>query len=96
VATYDTHYLKSEDAEAHDILLAVQTGNKIFEEDRLTLSADDFSFCSTEHMEELFYDFLKQLKTLDSSPMLVMLSWNSGKRYFLILKCHSAKHRNHI
>jgi len=57
VATYDTHYLKSEDAEAHDILLAVQTGNKIFEEDRLTLSADDFSFCSTEHMEELFYDF---------------------------------------
>ncbi len=57
VATYDTHYLKSEDAEAHDILLAVQTGNKIFEEDRLTLSTDDFSFCSTEHMEELFYDF---------------------------------------
>ena len=57
VATYDTHYLKPEDAEAHDILLAVQTGNKIFEEDRLTLSADDFSLCGQEKMEELFFDF---------------------------------------
>jgi DNA polymerase-3 subunit alpha len=57
VATYDTHYLKPQDAEAHDILLAVQTGNKVFEEDRLTLRADDFSLCPTETMEELFYDF---------------------------------------
>jgi DNA polymerase-3 subunit alpha len=57
VATYDTHYLKPEDAEAHDILLAVQTGNKVFEEDRLTLSADDFSLCGPEKMEELFFDF---------------------------------------
>jgi len=56
VATYDTHYLKPEDAEAHDILLAVQTGNKIFEEDRLTLKADDFSLCPTERMVELFKD----------------------------------------
>lgn len=29
VATQDSHYLKPEDAEYHDILLAVQTGNKI-------------------------------------------------------------------
>lgn len=57
VATYDTHYLKPEDAEAHDILLAVQTGNKIFEEDRLTLRSDDFSLCPQETMEELFFDF---------------------------------------
>ncbi|HOX21607.1 MAG TPA: DNA polymerase III subunit alpha [Candidatus Paceibacterota bacterium] len=56
VATYDTHYLRPEDAEAHDILLAVQTGNKIFEEDRLTLRADDFSLCPTETMEALFSD----------------------------------------
>ncbi len=57
VATYDTHYLNPEDAEAHDILLAVQTGNKIFEEDRLTLRSDDFSLCPQETMEELFFDF---------------------------------------
>ena len=56
VATYDSHYLRPDDAEAHDILLAVQTGNKIFEEDRLTLKADDFSLCPTETMVAMFND----------------------------------------
>lgn len=62
VATYDVHYLKPEDAEAHDILLAVQTGNKVFEEDRLTLRADDFSLCPQERMAELFSDFPEALE----------------------------------
>lgn len=56
VATYDTHYLNPEDAEAHDILLAVQTGNRVTEEDRLTLRADDFSLCPAEKMREMFSD----------------------------------------
>lgn len=56
VATYDTHYLNPEDAEAHDIMLAVQTGNKTTDEDRLTLKGTDFSLCPTETMEELYAD----------------------------------------
>lgn len=54
VATQDIHYLKPEDAEYHDILLAVQTGNKLSDDDRLTLSADDFSMRSPEQMSEFF------------------------------------------
>jgi len=42
VATQDVHYLKTEDAEYHDIFLAVQTGNRISDDDRLTLKSDDF------------------------------------------------------
>ena len=57
VATQDIHYLKPEDAEYHDILLAVQTGNKLSDDDRLTLRADDFSMRSPEIMAELFKDF---------------------------------------
>ncbi len=56
VATQDIHYLKKEDAEYHDILLAVQTGNKLNDSDRLTLKADDFSMRSPEEMAELFKD----------------------------------------
>jgi len=56
VATQDIHYLKSEDADYHDILLAVQTGNKISDDDRLTLKADDFSMRSQEEMMEFFKD----------------------------------------
>lgn len=56
VATQDIHYIKKEDAPYHDILLAVQTGNKLNDEDRLTLKEDDFSMRSPEEMAELFKD----------------------------------------
>ncbi|MEK7635915.1 MAG: DNA polymerase III subunit alpha [Patescibacteria group bacterium] len=56
VATQDIHYLKAEDAQYHDILLAVQTGNKLSDDDRLTLKADDFSMRSPEQMAEVFKD----------------------------------------
>lgn len=56
VATQDIHYMKPEDAEYHDILLAVQTGNKTSDDDRLTLKADDFSMRSQEDMIEIFKD----------------------------------------
>jgi DNA polymerase-3 subunit alpha len=56
VATQDIHYLKPEDAQYHDILLAVQTGNRLDDSDRLTLKDDDFSMRSPEQMAELFAD----------------------------------------
>ncbi|OGY64231.1 MAG: DNA polymerase III subunit alpha [Candidatus Harrisonbacteria bacterium RIFCSPLOWO2_02_FULL_41_11] len=57
VATQDIHYVNKEDAEYHDILLAVQTGNKLSDNDRLTLKDDDFSMKSPEEMAEFFKDF---------------------------------------
>ncbi|MBI4085150.1 MAG: DNA polymerase III subunit alpha [Candidatus Liptonbacteria bacterium] len=54
VATQDSHYLRKEDAEYHDILLAVQTGNKLQDEDRMSMKADDFSITSPEQMAEIF------------------------------------------
>ena len=56
VATQDIHYLKTEDAEYHDIFLAIQTGNRLTDDDRLTLKADDFSLTSQEKMLEVFAD----------------------------------------
>lgn len=56
VATQDIHYLKKEDAQYHDILLAIQTGNKVSDADRLTLKNDDFSMSSTEEMNERFQE----------------------------------------
>lgn len=56
VATGDVHYLKSEDAEAQDILVAVQTASRLDDEDRLTMKRDDFSLKSEEKMIELFKD----------------------------------------
>lgn len=54
VATQDSHYTHSEDAEYHDVLLAVQTGNKLTDDDRMTMKSDDFSILSPEAMAEKF------------------------------------------
>lgn len=56
VATQDIHYLKKEDKGAHEILLAVQTGNKLNDPDRLSLKEDDFHMRSPEEMRDLFKD----------------------------------------
>ncbi len=57
VATQDSHYLNKEDAHAHDVLLAVQTGSKLDDQDRLTMKHDDFSLCTPEEMAEKFKEW---------------------------------------
>ncbi|MDP3954183.1 MAG: DNA polymerase III subunit alpha [bacterium] len=61
-ATQDSHYCKSEDAEAHDVLLAVQTGTQVSDKDRLTLRNDDFSILPPEKMLEKFADIPEALE----------------------------------
>jgi len=54
VATQDSHYTHAEDSYAHDVLLAVQTGNKLDDKDRLTMREDNFSLLSGEEMYAKF------------------------------------------
>ncbi|PJE58440.1 MAG: DNA polymerase III subunit alpha [Candidatus Portnoybacteria bacterium CG10_big_fil_rev_8_21_14_0_10_36_7] len=56
VATHDVHYLKPEDANAQDILMLVQTGANINNEERLTMKHDDFSLRPASDMMEYFKD----------------------------------------
>jgi DNA polymerase-3 subunit alpha len=54
VATNDCHYLRKEDARAHEILLCIQTGKTLKDVDRMKFSTDEFYFRSVEEMEHLF------------------------------------------
>lgn len=54
VATQDSHYLKQEDAKAHDVLLAVQTNSRTDDKDRLTMKNDDFSLTDFEETYRKF------------------------------------------
>jgi DNA polymerase-3 subunit alpha len=51
VATNDCHYLYKEDAEAHDVLLCIQTGKTIDDTKRMRFSNDQFFFKSRAEME---------------------------------------------
>ncbi len=54
VATNDCHYLKKEDATAHEILLCIQTGKTLKDVDRMKFSTPEFFFRSPEEMQQLF------------------------------------------
>ncbi len=54
VATNDCHYLRKEDARAHDILLCIQTGKTINARDRLRFETDQLYFKGPEEMKEAF------------------------------------------
>lgn len=54
VATNDCHYMRREDAKAHDILICIQTGKTVKDKDRLHLNSDDFYFKSPEEMKLAF------------------------------------------
>lgn len=56
IATNDVHYARSEDAEAQDILVAIQTKTDLADKKRLSMRGDDFSLFSPQHMAELFSD----------------------------------------
>ncbi len=54
VCTNDVHYLRQEDAEMHDILLCVQTGKVLQDENRMRFETDQFYMKSAEEMAQLF------------------------------------------
>jgi DNA polymerase-3 subunit alpha len=55
IATNDVHFLKKEDAEAHDRLICLNTGKELDDPDRLKYSMQEY-FKNTEEMKELFSD----------------------------------------
>ncbi|HBA62511.1 MAG TPA: DNA polymerase III subunit alpha [Lachnospiraceae bacterium] len=54
VATNDVHYTYAEDEKAHDILLCIQTGKKLADEDRMRYEGGQYYVKSAEEMAELF------------------------------------------
>src|SRR5258708_6761967 len=54
VATQDSHYVNTDDNQYHDVLLAVQTGNKLSDDDRMSMKEDDFSLLSPDAMATKF------------------------------------------
>ena len=54
VTTNDIHYIYDTDYEAHDILLCIQTGQKVMDEDRMRYEGGQYYLKSEEEMRALF------------------------------------------
>ncbi len=75
VATNDCHYLNRTDARVHEVVLCVQTGKLLKDEDRLRLGTDQFYFKAPAEMEVAF----------DQTPEAIKATREIAERCSLLL-----------
>jgi DNA polymerase-3 subunit alpha len=81
VATNDAHYLRREDAEAHDVLLAIGTGSDLDDPKRFRFTGEESYVKSEAEMQSLFPD---RPETLGNTAVVAELcEFDFEKRYFL-------------
>ena len=80
-ATNDAHYLRREDAEAHDVLLAIGTGKDLDDPTRFRFQGEESYVKSEEEMRSLFPD---HPETIDETQRIADLcELDFEKRYYL-------------
>src|SRR5437879_95950 len=81
VATNDAHYLKKEDAEAHDVLLAIGTGKDLDDPNRFRFFGQESYVKSESEMGTLFPDRPDVLA--ETARVAELCEFDFEKRYFL-------------
>jgi DNA polymerase-3 subunit alpha len=81
VATNDAHYLKKEDAEAHDVLLAIGTGKDLDDPNRFRFVGQESYIKSEPEMGALFPDHPEVLA--ETARVAELCEFDFEKRYFL-------------
>ncbi len=56
-ATNDAHYLRKEDAKMQDVLLCIQTGKTVDDENRMRFETEEFYLKSEQEMRDLFPNY---------------------------------------
>src|SRR5216110_132969 len=81
VATNDAHYLRKEDAEAHDVLLAIGTGKDLDDPNRFRFLGRESYIKSEAEMRALFPDRPEVLA--ETARVAELCEFDFEKRYFL-------------
>ncbi|MCR5482463.1 MAG: DNA polymerase III subunit alpha [Clostridia bacterium] len=79
VATNDVHYVKQEDAEAHDVLLCIQTVAKVDDENRMRFANDQFYLKSESEMKMLFADIPEAIENTQKIAEQCNMEFEFGK-----------------
>jgi DNA polymerase-3 subunit alpha len=79
VATNDTHYIRKEDASAHDLLLCIGTNTTIHDEKRLKMAGDFFYLKSPEEMAEFYRDVPEALENTGHIAEMCNLDLEFGR-----------------
>jgi DNA polymerase-3 subunit alpha len=82
VATNDCHYLNKEEAHAHELLLCIQTGKTINDQNRFKFSTDELYFKSPETMRKNFSYCPEAISNTVEVAERCNLEINFGDYYF--------------
>jgi DNA polymerase-3 subunit alpha len=82
VATNDCHYLKKEEAKAHELLLCIQTGKTMKDKDRLSFKSEEFYFKSCEDMASAFSNYPDALMNTLKIAEMCTVNIDSGTYHF--------------
>ena len=86
VATNDCHYLRREDARAHEVLLCIQTGKTLDDEKRIKFTTDQFYVRSPQEMAELFSDVPEALANTVEIAQRCNFKFEKGIYHFPVFK----------
>ncbi len=81
VATNDCHFLYKDDKLAHDVLLCIQTGNKLEDPNRFRFQTDQIYFKRPEEMIEKFKDIPEAIENISEIVEKCNLVLNFEKYY---------------
>src|SRR5918996_1101493 len=81
VATNDAHYLRKDDAEAHDVLLAIGTGKDLDDPKRFRFVGQESYVKSEKEMKAVFKDHPETLA--ETARVAALCEFDFEKRYFL-------------
>ena len=79
VCTNDAHYLRKQDAAAHDVLLCIQTGKQLADENRMRYEPQNFYLRSEAEMEALFREYEGALENTERIAERCGLEFTFGK-----------------
>lgn len=96
VATNDCHYLNQEDAEAHDVLLCIQTGKTVDDEKRLKFSANEFYFKSHSEMRQALQGYEDALENTGRVADLCQYEMEFGHYKYPVFQVPEARSLNEM
>lgn len=79
VATNDSHYIRREDAKMHDVLLCIQTGKTMNDQDRMRFPTDNFYLKSGDEMLDLFSNIPEAIENTVKIADMCNLEFEFGK-----------------
>ena len=91
VATNDVHYVNREHSKAHDILLCIQTGKKVDDEDRMRFPNDQFYLKSEDEMRELFSGYEDAIENTEEIAKRCKVDFTYGEYHLPEFKAPDGK-----